>query len=372
MEPLKARVKRKRGEAIMGLTLVRKTLNMLLMLFALMVLFCFIGFRLGYNGLLIVGEIEMSVPVENVIRTIFFGLQMLMVSSFVLDMYDRKVVIGVLGYMVLHTIVGLTINSGFIIASVTPFCFMFGLAVYNKQLKLSSIRALIIGSVMFLYQIYAIVTKIGYERLGFNTMTTYEWLVCSIDLMLLIFVLYAKGGVKHVARKLLFLPDGGRYVQSYHENRALSAETEEYLKLKGFERLFAMSLLLVIQMAQWAIILFVCHLGNVFVEGIVITTSFIAHGFVIKQRWHSNNLVICTLASTALFYIAARLTLSFTYSQFFPIIVGLAMIYTLYRLSTTLNEREVTLNQATIQRLRGLEMKIDAARKTVDDIDELM
>jgi len=359
----------------METTIVKRILDLLALLFALTMLFCLIGWYLGYNGLLLVGDLELPFLVRRLLKFIVFGIHTILIMGFILDIYDLKTILRCcIPYLCFHFILE-SVHQSFLTSGVLPCLFVIGLAIYFKRLKASLGRLLIINVALFCYQIITLVTKIGFSKIGYNTLNTYQWLVCSIDLIILLLLIYSKGGVVNYGRrkwKLVVFPrrvDNARYS---HEGSGLCAETQEYLSLKGFERMFAMSLLLAIQVVQWTITLFACYLGNVFMEGLVITTSFIAHGFVIKKRWHSKNLVFCTLSSAAMFYVAARATIAFQYSQFFSIVVGLMLVYSLYRLVLLLDNREITKNTDKLDRLKILERRIEAAKKTVADIDKLL
>ena len=73
----------------------------------------------------------------------------------------------------------------------------------------------------------------------------------------------------------------------------------------------------------------------VFIESLIIAISFVVYGVVIQRRWHSKSFLICTLLSIALFYLTAKLysmTIGLNISQFLPVIIGLLLVYAMYRI----------------------------------------
>jgi hypothetical protein len=228
----------------------------------------------------------------------------------------------------------------------------------------------IIYAIMTVYQIFAIILKAGFEQIGLQTLSMYQWLVMSIDLLILLILIYAKGGAQYYAilqsdvplqgpdRELSVLPGEVSYGEGSND-RSESTPEADFKRLTGFERLVAVSILLLVQLVQWTIILVACYIGNVFLTGLIISTSFVAHGFTVHKRWHSKSIVICTLVASALFFIAAQLTISFQYSQFFPIVVGLGLVYLLYAIAVLLDKRQLKKIMDKKEQLREIEKIID-------------
>ena len=351
------------------MTVTGKVINLLCLLFALMVLFCWIGFRLGYDGLIIVGSVELNYWVKESLRILFFSLQYFLILSYVINKYSIKEVLPFYIPLFILNICCGYIFQNLIASGIIPFVYILCISAYNKDLLGGFKRAIIMNGSIVIYQIIAMSFKIGYDRIGYNTMNSYEWLICSIDLFILILLIYAMGGEKDgLSRKCLVFPEN---VESAKLDNEDDLSLFEFSKLQGFKKIKAMSLLLFFQALQWSIILLVCSLGNVFIEGLVITTSFIVHGFIIKRRWHSNNIAFCTLCGAMIFYVAAKLTISFAYSQFFSIMVGLVIVYLLYRISIFIDEQEIKRSEETYQRLVKIKEQIDSAKESLDMFHKL-
>lgn len=355
----------------------QKVVNVTSLLISLMLLYCLIGFKLGYDGLFLVGNIELLYLVRVLLKDFLFGIQTLLFYSFILNDYSIRSVLKVtLPYLAIHCIITLFYTSPFM-AWVAPQLYVMGIALWRRGFKGSLARAVLVILIVAGYEALAIMLKVGLEKLGYNSLSMYEWLVMSIDLLIVSILVYAKGGVEYYARlavrqqrrrpawELVLFP--GSVCNASHSDEG-SNEATFYSSLSNFERLVAMSSLLLVQLVQWALILFICKLGNVFIEGLVITASFVAHGFIIQRRWHAKKLVVCTLSSASLFYISAKLSVAFYYSQLFPILVGLALVYTLYRFSIYLDNLAINKSQKELERLKKIEHSMQIAWEQIDDL----
>jgi hypothetical protein len=146
------------------------------------------------------------------------------------------------------------------------------------------------------------------------------------------------GGEKYYGLELSFSPEDFQSPTHDHED---DLAVEAWNRLQGFAKAKAIALLLIYHVIQVMIILALCRIGNVFIEGICIVTSFLVYGFVIKRRWHSKSLLICSSISFAMFYVAARSIPSVHYSKFIPIVIGLLLVYSLYRVSIYVESHEL-------------------------------
>ena len=314
----------------------KKILSLTAIMFSITVLFTFIGFHLGYSGLLLIGEIDLPYWLQWIIQNVLFALNMFVVLSFVLDMYNIKIFKTLAIYMIPHLALAL-FHCSVLNAFILPGLYTLVCAWLRKDLKQSFMRWLKISSFILCYELAASFVKLGYFHFNIlNTTNFYQQLMFSIDLLIYMFLFYCIGGEKYVrlvvrrecALVLRVFPESVEDAALDQEDKA---EIAEFDKLVGFKRLKAIMILLGFQVAQWVLILFICTLGQVLLEGIAITTSFIVYGFIVKKRWHSKSLVICTLSSAALFYVSAKSIPVYGYTQLFPIVVGLLLIYALYR-----------------------------------------
>lgn len=342
------------------MTVTRRILTVTTILSTVIVLFSFIGFYLGYDGLLVIGTLELPSWVYGVSKLFVYFIQYTLITCFIVDEYTyhvlyTSVVITITNIISAIVIVYFNVNpfAKLLFSSIVPFVIIFIAATKHSNFKSAGKRTLITISIIGAYQVLALITKTGAFILGYNPLTQYQWLVCSIDLVIVIILIFTTGGEKHVLGQILgrntwkcnIFPEEVNVVKNDDEDRATQLEFDA---LTGFRRIRAVSLFIGFQIIQWTIILFMCALGNVLIEGTVITVSFVVHGSIIKRRWHSKSIVICTLVSALMFYVAARAIPAFGYTQLFPVIVGIILLYTMYRIAVYVDKNETTKEELLV------------------------
>jgi len=169
--------------------------------------------------------------------------------------------------------------------------------------------------------------KLNIFKVGFD-FSFFQLLILTIDLVVFLVVIYCTGGVKYALGKYHILSEN---IQTPKLDSEDLAEIEACKQLRGFKRIKAISLLLSFQSIQWAIVLLVCSIGDVLIEGLAITVSFVVFGTVIKRKWHSQSILICTISSAVIFYTAARFAPSYRYTQLLPVVIALLISYASYR-----------------------------------------
>lgn len=362
------------------MTSIRKVLSMSIFLFVIIALFTLVGFYLGHDGLILVGDIDLPIVVYGIINFIVFAIQFILLSCIILSEYSKKIFKIAIPYLIAY-FVSVPFFSGYLkfIPTSAWVLYLLVWAIIRKDLKQSTKRALKISLFVMVFEFVELIVKAGQFTFGYNVLNQYQWLIYSIDLIIFITFLFAIGGEKHyellglaVRRsrwERILCPE---QIEDALDDAETSAELKIWQAMKGFARIRAMSLLLGFQLMQWTIILFVCFISNVFIEGLVITASFICHGFIIKRRWHSNSLIVCTLVSAAIFYVASHISISFQYSQLFPVVIGLVLIYSLYRVAllTDAKNNIINVDQKEINKIDKLEQNIDIAWHRIDEIEE--
>jgi len=344
----------------------RKILIMTMCIFAIIMLFTFIGFHIGYDGLLLVGEINLPVFARIAIEFILFSINSFLIMSTILAEYTKKIWKILIPFLTVWLPFSLFF-PGSILATIVPVLYVLVWSIHRKDFKKSFLRFLIITGIICAYQFFSLILKVGYCSFEYNSLTMYQELMVSIDLIIFLTVIYAVGGEKYVRMdscKLVLFP---AEIQDPADDHETSVIMEQFQKLQGFKRLKGMSLLLGFQIIQWGLILLVCTADSLLLEGAVITTSFIAFGFIIQKRWHSKSILICTLSSVAMFYIAAKVTISFHYSQFFSVIIGLLLIYALYRIAICTEQKDESIQYA--KRVKELEKEVANLWHAIDDFE---
>jgi len=222
--------------------------------------------------------------------------------------------------------------------------------------------------------------RIGHLTITPTDISVYTALMFSIDAILVLLLVWAYGGVKHV-RRVEFLVFPRRTRDGQQRLRIIESETSDSKQIPqaattdvdinrssvtSFEKWLMKAFILSIQILQWIFILWVCSLDNLFLEGLVMTTSFICHGMIISRRNHLKPVVLCTLAATAMFYTAARFSISFQYSQFIHIIIGLILSYTLYLVAIQFEKNAKKELKSELERIKKLESRVDNAWKELE------
>lgn len=348
---------------------VKKTLQMTSLLFGLAILFSYIGWHLGYDGLILVGEVNLSWQVMYLINKALLAINFVFYGGFILQELSMKAVYYMIPALILSIICDLV---GVVLLGTGPIptiYFIFvALFLLKKKGKPTIIRSFIAVTVSILYQIVAVIFKTGELTLNY-AIPQFTRLMFSIDMILILLLLFLVGGVKDGwwLERLVFT-GRRRDERSCNDCNQDDEEDPSNVPVDKFERWVMRSVIGAVQVLQWLIILWVCSLDNLFLDALIITTSFICHGKIISTRKHLKPIILCTLAATAMFYFSARFTISFRYSQFFPIIIGLALVYTLYRVSCQFDEAAKKNTIKQIERLELLEYQMEEAWECLEDI----
>lgn len=356
---------------------IRKTLYMTSLLFGVAMLFCFIGWHLGYEGFIIVGDIEVPYWVHFSICLLLLLTSNSLQGGFVLKEYS---------FNILKYSIPITLTEGIrclyfpeIFAQLTlgflPMFVFSIIGIYRKE-KMFYIdnkyripifrgvipRVIIMNLIVLLHQF--ILSRITFTPLT-HEISLYMLIRFNFDILPMYLLFYSIGGVDNARWEQLVFPGRPRSNKSWNESYPNNSGD---MSVNEFEKWVMRSVIGVVQVLQWSFILWICSLDNLFLDGLVMTTSFICHGMIISKRKHLRPIILCTLAATAMFYFAAKFTISFQYSQFFPIVIGLIMVYTLYRVSY---QFELTAKEKTkddLKRIEKLEKDISEAWVRLDEL----
>ena len=316
------------------MTTAQKLLRLTIILFVVVTVFSYIQWLLGYKGFLLTGEIEIPNFLVYGISFIVLSVNTILSIALILNIYNKKVIYISTPLLFLFVIFSFLFGNTVITTILLPMIYTLVLAKIIKDFRSNLIRFFKYYSIIIAYQLVSLFIKFGAFMLWKQSFNVYQALVYSIDYLIFMSILFCSGGIKHygmaISAKLVFFPQGVESPKRDMED--LQAENN-FLSLTGWRRIGAIVTLVGFQILQWTIILAVCRLGNVFYEGLIISGSFIAYGFIIRYRWHSSSVIICTLMSTLLFYVSAKACIPFVYSQFLPVLIGLLCIYSLYRVA---------------------------------------
>lgn len=375
-----------RGERI-NVPKLKSTLQMTSLLFAMAMLFCYIAWSLGYEGFVIIGHMDMPRFWFDTICNILLLINISLISGFTLNIYKWKILYFSIPFVIIQIIGVLCgIPASLFTGPISTIALIIGLLVIKKTpYDLETIH---------IWKITMKKWKLGFARLSIALIVTllHQWIISKISLVdltteisayqvfrlsingiLLMLLLYCIGGIYHerystLRLELVVFPGGIRDDDDCNESRSVQPQSAESVPVDKFERWLVRSVIGVVQIMQWMFILWVCNLDNLFLDALVMTTSFICHGMIISKRKHLKPVILCTLAATAMFYFCARFTISFQYSQFFPIIIGLILTYTLYRVDHQFEIAAKEKHKKDLARIAELEKQIDAAWQRLDEL----
>jgi len=348
------------------------------LLFIMVLLFSYIGWHLGYEGFIIVGDVNVPDWLNRSISAGLLFINLSLVGSFIIGEYSVKIFKFIIPLIILSVLNSIFFMPGLISGPVATIYFVV-IGVLRKTSRESLVRAVIITGITVIYQILAMSMRTGSISLNPTYFSIYTALMLSIDMILVILLIWAYGGVKYVRRmEFLVYPGRTRDERSMFrivESEAKSSEPVSEKQASSvnvgggvtkFERLLFGVFIIVVQVAQWMFILWVCSRDNLFLEALVMTTSFICHGMIISKRKHLKPIILCTLGATAMFHFAARFSISFHHSQFFPIIIGLILVYTLYRVSHEFEKTAKKKLEHEQERINKLKSRVDNAWRELE------
>ena len=362
---------------------IKYTLQMTSLLFFIITICSYIGWHLGYEGFIIVGDIYVPEFIRWIIAISLFLLNTSLFGGFVLDIYSLRI----LKYSIPITIIVYILNifmfgdliSGPIATFLYGLIYIF-LKLYKKESWIiwDFIRLPLASIILLSYN--WISSQISQVDLSYS-ISFYASLRLSIDaniLMLLLFVvgwfIYLNRKEHKYARTLEYVVFPGRERSDRCGNESGSDVSQDQSYIYDVdpehpsEKWLMSVVILAIQVLQWIFILWVCSLDNLFLEALVMTTSFICHGLIINKRQHISPIILCTLAATAMFYFAARFSLPVQYSQLFPIIIGLMLVYILFRISYQFDQQVYERLKKERERLDQLAKKVDEAWEILDQL----
>ncbi|MCL2053800.1 MAG: hypothetical protein FWG90_05075 [Oscillospiraceae bacterium] len=320
---------------------IKKILNLTLCLFLFSALCCFVAFHLGFRVFLIEGDLNIPAWLEFSLTAVLFYINLFLIGSFIIDEYNfrtaLKLMLPYFGFdLACSILIENAYSYAFLFTGVLPFVYMLVLSFKRKNFKSAVKRLCRAYMIIAIFQVITEIYKLNIFKVGFD-FSFFQLLILTIDLVVFLIVIYCTGGVKYALGKYHILSEN---IQTPKLDSEDLAEIEACKQLRGFKRIKAISLLLSFQLIQWAIVLLVCSIGDVLIEGLAITVSFVVFGTVIKRKWHSQSVLVCTISSVVIFYTAARFAPSYRYTQLLPVVIALLISYASYRVVVIQDEFE--------------------------------
>lgn len=336
----------------------KKLFEVSIMLCIIVIMSTLVAWLLGYSGFLLIGEISLSPVIHNIIYAVLFYITFFIWIGISTNEYSSKLLMISIPYMIIYVLITPLFGGNLIASSLIPFLYILCLGLLRKDLKMTSIRGVKFFTIIIIYQIISLAIKTGLFFFDQNNYTIYQILVLSMDSIIFHTLLFLYGGELYKHEKLVERLSKLGTWSSMHRtfpreesSQEICFDNDEALLQVEFDSLtrtqqkFALFTYLGFYFIQCILVLGVINVvnyffgANIIIESIIVMISFIAHGFVLKEKWHSKSIIICTLVSCVIFFIAAKLTPAFTLFQLFPIIIGLLVSYSMYQIAQIKKKR---------------------------------
>ncbi len=283
------------------------------------------------NVLLLLYNFNFDAIISYIIAGIFLTIETILLTGTILKSMSKSIVIFSIVHGIVLQFVPVFNNLIDSLVIIMPqFIFIFILSIKNKRLKSNFISFLCVHVSVILYQGISLIVRTEELILGTNPLSDYQRTIMYIDYLGFLILIYIVRRGFYGPRKFLVFSTPVNNVKNDDEDcKAL----EEFSKLTPRQRLKANIVGIGFQLFQYLLILVSCALGSVLINGLVMSIAFIVYGTVIIRRWHSHSLLLCTMLTVAMFFIASSIIPDFKYSWFAPIITALLLIYGLYRIA---------------------------------------
>ena len=324
---------------------LKKVIVLTFALCVLVMFFIYVSWLLGYRGFVLLPFPYLHPLANIIIGQVLFAAHVIFLTGVVLKEYTLKI-FKYASPLVISNLVALYVYIPIdIITSLVPVLWLISLSIYLKRFK-STIKQLCVWvPLILIFQYVLLQTRMDCFTIGYNGIGVYFSLVLAVDMLIFYTVIYILGGVKHYelafqsgwksCNKYLLYSEDFQYPEHDQED---CVAIEEFNNLIGWRKVSAVVLLFGFQGLQWLLILAVCRIGNVFWEGLIISTSFLVHGIVVKKRWHSDSVLCCTIMGAALFYTTARLGPPLQITQLTPVVLGLLLVFAMYKVAVYTGE----------------------------------
>jgi len=355
------------------------------LLVILTMLFSFIAWSLGYDGFIIVGYIDLPWWAIYMFCDILLFANLSLQTGFVLNIYSRKVVYIAIPLTAASYIAVFSNLPHELFTGIIPFITLLMIIIFMKKNKWYYIRLITITGIILIFQ-WMTARMSGLDLSV--AVSPYQMFRLSINGIIVLLLFYSLGGVYYVSTKfdgsaerlvLMVFPGrigSGKLRTKSHKcnkkdsecisERSSSNVSDKQVTL--FEKRLMKSVIIFVQCLQWLFILWICSFDNFFLDALIITTSFICHGQIISNRRHLRPVIFCTFAATAMFYFAARFTISFQYSQLFSIVIGLILVYTLYRVDYYFATIAKKKSKEESKKIEELKNKVDEAWNSLEEL----
>lgn len=325
---------------------IQKMLFTLLFCFVIATIGGYVSWLLGADYFVI--DIQQEVTrdiVSQLVCKVLFLLNMLFMIMFCIKSTAKRYLLSTIAYTPILFFSSHFFEGTLISTVVFPLCYTVILFfVLSEEKRLPQIGRFIVMLLIFniavvLYQIPTTAIKLNvidlYSHVAYIGLQTK--IMTSIDVLLWYALLVVIGGEASNGLESLVYSESIESVKLDHEDLS---EINTFNKLSLHKKAKALILLGMFQLIQMFLVLGVCYIGNVLIEAAFIMFAYLSSIVVIKRRWHSNSILVCTLTTITIFYAASRTVIPVKYSMFIPLIIGMLISYSLYLVAVKSDELE--------------------------------
>lgn len=306
-----------------------KLLGVTICLIGVTVIATYFSWLLGFQGFLLVGNIEVPILVQNFVDGMLFYATFLPLVGISLNEYSIKLIGLTIPFMIVASIVCSLTTETFFMSMIAPIIYILLIGLLRKDFKSTLKRTIVISIIVILYQIPTSFIKLNCLPLNQNNFSAFQKWVYTIDFVVFMIILFLFGGGITYGKHIFH----AKSKETYDNCNESSEIAKEFSSLSKWERIFTMILFFGIQILQTIVILVICNfVTSITLKLLIIMASFLIHGQFLKERWHSNSIVACTLISSSMFFVSASLSPSFFTFQLIPIVIGMLLVYSLYKI----------------------------------------
>lgn len=373
---------------------LRKILFIILFCFSVVLIGAYVAYLMDSRYFLLDFEFKDGKYLSLISGCILFVINIFLCMRITTEINLNHCIIFSSAYVPVYLLSDFLLKGTLVFSILIPFLYVFtcntvNLKQYNKNHHIKFIISFLlysIASVIYQYVSCIIKFNIHPDLINYPNISVISRIFYCIDYYIFLCVIIALKGGEYNGQRMEHVFRTEAIGDIIHDNEDLEAIAKFNSLSKG-RKLKAGALLMAFQIFQMFFILFVCKIGNVFIECCIMMLSFLLAGTVIKNRWHSKNVAVCTLVMALTFYIACRAIIPVKISMFFPVLIGILIAYSLYLVAMHTQEYESLKNQNQMHtkltdreklvqelyevkgwKIEDIALEINRTRRTVDRI----
>jgi len=340
------------------MTVINRLYTTTLILIGTTLLAMYIAVLLGYQGFVLLNDIELPYFILYPLCFLIFFLQFYLFSGIIWNIHGKRLFKLTACYAPIYVISEFVIGISAWTNFVFPVIYWIMVALVFNSFNGRKKHLFKLTLIFWVYTIVISWLRTEVLLINYVNAPIYQVIILSTDITILLIILYGKEYIHYVESSNFLVKQGPDIMENYvpvnpsvePKHHAYSKDFEEMQSLVGWERTIASVVWIGWQILAWIGILVVAHfVGNVLFEALLISTAYAAYGYTIRYRIH---FVHCTVVSGIIFFVAARAVPSVYYSQLIPILLALILVYGAFRSAVhmdTYNALKLKLEQFTGQ-----------------------